>query len=420
LPNRRILIVGGSTRAAADSVRRAGWEPVCADLFADLDLRMTAEVIPVQNYPESLPDDVAHVRADGWFFCGALENSPKILEQILKKGNSIGPLLGTPPDGLGALRNPEWLAKTLTSVGLKTLSIANQSSPPVPDGTWLQKPLASAGGRMIRVWDASAARNPFPEPHYFQQIASGIGASVIFRVCAGNVEWLGSARELEAPSESAPPTEFSYCGSFGPINELPATVEANLTKTVQALVDHVPLLEGFVGLDFRFDGDEVRLVEVNPRYTASIELLELSLGRSLLNPQVMTGGLGGLSSTAKSQPSSASAPGSLLPNPKLNQKRIVAKQILYASESFVAPDLRRFVSGNDPWTIPLMADIPVPGTFVERGWPICTVLTAEESFHSLESNMKKRSNIVWDALRKPGQTNDSTPFTQPIGDDYSV
>ena len=35
---RRILIVGGSTRAAADSVRRAGWEPICADCFADLDL----------------------------------------------------------------------------------------------------------------------------------------------------------------------------------------------------------------------------------------------------------------------------------------------------------------------------------------------------------------------------------------------
>src|SRR4051812_13322899 len=69
MSSRRILIVGGSTRAAADSVRRAGWHPICADRFADIDLKNAAEVIPVRNYPESLPEDVAQVRADGWFYC---------------------------------------------------------------------------------------------------------------------------------------------------------------------------------------------------------------------------------------------------------------------------------------------------------------------------------------------------------------
>ena len=399
MSKRRILIVGGSTRAAADSVRRAGWEPVCADLFADLDLRMTADVIPVQNYPNSLPDDVSHVSADGWFYCGALENSPKILEQILKKGNFIGPLLGTSPDGLGALRNPEWLAKTLSAVGLKTLSIANQSSPPVPDGTWLQKPLASAGGRMIRIWDESAVQNPFPEPHYFQQIAGGIGASVIFRVDGGDVEWLGAARELEAPLESAPPTAFSYCGSFGPIDDLPVSVEAKLRKIVQTLVEHVPSLEGFVGLDFRFHGDEVRLVEVNPRYTASIEVLELSLGRSLLNPQVKSGGSGDLSLTSADQSSSTSSFSQLTNHQNLNQTRIVAKQILYAAESLVAPDLRQFVNASDPWSIPLMADVPAPRTFVERGWPICTVLASGDSRPALETRMKDRLSFVWGLLK---------------------
>ncbi len=362
---------------------------------------MTAEVIPVQNYPNSLPDDVAHVRADGWFYCGALENSPKILEQISKKGNFIGPLLGTSPDGLGALRNPEWLAKTLSEIGLKALSVANQSSPPVPNGTWLQKPLASAGGRMIRIWNEIAAQVPFPEPHYFQQIAGGIGASVIFRVDGGTINWLGSARELEAPTESAPPTAFSYCGSFGPIDDLSVTVKEKLRMIVQTLVEHVPSLEGFVGLDFRFDGDEVCIVEVNPRYTASIEVLELSLGRSLLSPHVNAGGPGDLSRTSAFESLSTSRFTPQINCENLNETRIVAKQILYASESFVAPDLRQFVSASDPWTIPMMADVPVPGTFVERGWPICTVLASAENRSSLETRMKERLRIVWDLLRKP-------------------
>ena len=402
MSNRRILIVGGSTRAAADSVRRAGWEPVCADLFADLDLRMTAEVIPVQNYPNSLPDDVAHVHADGWFYCGALENSPRILERILKKGNFIGPLLGTSPECLGALRNPEWLAKTLAAAGLKTLSVINHSSPPEPDGTWLQKPLASAGGRMIRVWDETAVQNPFPESHYFQKIAAGVGGSVIFRVHAGNAEWLGAACELQAPLESAPPSAFSYCGSFGPINDLPVAVEAKLKTMIQTFVDHVPSLEGFVGLDFRFDGDEVWLVEVNPRYTASIEVLELVLGRSFLNPPVTAGRSADFSSASNHQSFSTSNLSQPSNHQNLIKTPMIMKQILYATETFVAPDLRQFVTENDPWKIPVMADIPVPGILVERGWPICTVMVSGENRQTLESRMKDRLSVVWGALRKSG------------------
>ena len=64
MSQRRMLILGGSTRAAADSVRRAGWQPVCADIFADLDLQATAEVIPTRHYPDSFPEDVAQVQAD--------------------------------------------------------------------------------------------------------------------------------------------------------------------------------------------------------------------------------------------------------------------------------------------------------------------------------------------------------------------
>ena len=409
MSKRRILIVGGSTRAAADSVRRAGWEPVCADLFADLDLRMTAEVIPVQNYPESLPDDVAHVRADGWFYCGALENSPRILEGILRKGNLIGPLLGVSPDALGKLRDPGWLATSLDGAGLKTLSVVNQSSPPQTDGTWLQKPLASAGGRMIRIWDETAARIPFPEAHYFQKIAPGTGGSVVFRIHLGNAEWLGSAYELKSPSESDPPLAFSYCGSFGPIPDLPVAVEAKLKTMIRTIIDHIPSIDGFVGLDFRFDGNDVWLLEVNPRYTASIEVLELGMGHSFLNPLVFAGRSDGevinlsdtpfsLTSTEKTSSSSnlAQLTGHQIPC----NSQMFAKQILYASESFVAPDLLEFVNTSDPWKIPLIADIPVPGTVVERGWPICTVMATGKNRQELELNRNERLSIAWDALRR--------------------
>ena len=150
MSQRRMLILGGSTRAAADSVRRAGWQPVCADIFADLDLQATAEVIPTRHYPDSFPEDVAQVQADGWFYTGALENHPDVIEQMLAQVPNAGPLWGSPPDPLKQVRDPFWLSEILRQHRLPTLDVVSQSTPPALDGGWLQKPLARAQPLRLR------------------------------------------------------------------------------------------------------------------------------------------------------------------------------------------------------------------------------------------------------------------------------
>jgi hypothetical protein len=107
---KRVLVVGGSTRAAAWSARRAGLQPVCADLFADLDTRQIAEVVHVRDYPCSLPQDVAHINADGWFYTGGIENHPDLVEQMDRPDASYGPLLGTSAAALRLIRDPFWLS----------------------------------------------------------------------------------------------------------------------------------------------------------------------------------------------------------------------------------------------------------------------------------------------------------------------
>ena len=64
-----VLILGASTRAAAQSAIRAGLRPICADLFADLDLRDCARVLDVDDYPHGL------AAAAGWVSC-RLDHSP--------------------------------------------------------------------------------------------------------------------------------------------------------------------------------------------------------------------------------------------------------------------------------------------------------------------------------------------------------
>ena len=153
-------------------VERAG-NPSCADLFADYDLQKHAEVIPVRNYPDSLPDDLADVRAEAWFYCGALENRPDILEQLVERHHQLGPLLGSAPDAVRRVRDPDWLARTLRAADVPVLDVIGEHAPPNPDGTWIQKPVASAGGRGVRIWDQVAAADRFCEHHFFQKARIG-------------------------------------------------------------------------------------------------------------------------------------------------------------------------------------------------------------------------------------------------------
>lgn len=352
-------------------------------MFADLDLRSSAEVIPVRQYPSSLPDDVAAVRADGWFYCGALENFPEILQRMLDAKGTYGPLLGTTPDALKLVRDPFWLSRTLQSSGIPVLDAVDSSSPPHANGLWLQKPLASAGGRLIRVWDEVAARVPFLERHYFQRRVCGQRMSALFHVERGQAEWLGMSSELQVHREARSPTEFSYCGSIGPAVLEDADnvrVRKQLNLIASRLVETAPGLNGLIGLDFRLQEGIVWLTEVNPRYTASIEVLELAGRRSLLN-------------RASGDPS--------MPLDELRSPhRLVAKQIVYARTTQVAPDLSRFLSTSDPWQPALIADIPVPGSVIETGWPVCTVLAAANSQSEVEMLLRERLRLVESSLEQ--------------------
>ncbi|WP_397570524.1 ATP-grasp domain-containing protein [Schlesneria sp. T3-172] len=390
MSSRQILIIGGSTRAAADSVRRAGWRPICADFFVDWDLQQTAQTIPVRRYPESLPDDLAHIRADGWMYCGALENEPQILARLLEENRNLGPLIGTHPETLAHVRNPSWISSVLRAAGLPCLDVASQSAPPPPDGCWLQKPLSSAGGRQIRVWDEVAERSPFVEPHYFQRRVSGSELSVLFRCDEGKPPaWLGATRALRWANPLPAPTPFSYCGSTGPVTDLPDHIVRSITEIVTTIVSQTSGLNGLVGFDFIEDPQQAWLLEINPRYTASVEVLELASGRSLLSPQpVSCQAVSGRVESGRDHGTNEN-----------HQRRIVAKQILYAVESISAPDLRHSFRSIDPWQIPIVTDIPQVPLTIDAGWPICTVFAEGSDPVAVKEMLRMRGEAVRSAIR---------------------
>ena len=87
-------------------------------------------------------------------------------------------------------------------------------------------------------------------------------------------------------------------------------------------------LVGLFGVDHVLQNDEPWVVEINPRYTASVEILELAVGRSLLAEHVSAC----LGEYESSPPPTRSISRRRLP-------RVAGKTILYADRSLVAPEI---------------------------------------------------------------------------------
>ena len=77
-----LAIVGASTRSAAASTVRAGFQLIAADLFADTDLRKIATATRISPYPEGLVDWLRALEPPAWMYTGSLENFPELVDEM--------------------------------------------------------------------------------------------------------------------------------------------------------------------------------------------------------------------------------------------------------------------------------------------------------------------------------------------------
>jgi predicted ATP-grasp superfamily ATP-dependent carboligase len=139
-------------------------------------------------------------------------------------------------------------------------------------------------------------------------------------------------------------------------------------------------LVGLFGIDYILRGDEPWALEVNPRYTASVEVLELALRRPLLAEHLQACDAALFASNRSIETAAAH------PAP-----RVVGKAIVYASHSLVAPD----IPIDDTWrgdgfAVPTVADVPWPVTRIEAEQPVMTVFATDTDLSSCESRLDRQ------------------------------
>ncbi|MEP6688958.1 MAG: ATP-grasp domain-containing protein [Gemmatimonadales bacterium] len=347
----RVLIAGVSTRALAASASRAGYRVTAIDAFGDSDLRAVAEVVPLRQdggirfSPAAAAVAARSVDADLVAYTSNFENYPEAVVALSRERR----LLGNPAAVLRAVRNPIELMRQLRRRGF-AVPVTRASAPPtaVEAGRWLLKPRRSGGGHGTLPWRRG---RPVPRRAYLQEHIRGITGSIVFVADGRRAVALGLSRQLVGLRPFGA-HGFRYCGSLLASEPVPVFPrQAELLAHATALADAVTEafgLRGLNGLDFVARDGVPLPIEVNPRYSASMELVERATGCSLFALH-------------------AAACDGRLPAPRGLPSRVHGKAIVFARRDIVVGDV-------DTWQAAPLADVPHLGERIGRGHPICTLL----------------------------------------------
>lgn len=342
-----LLIVGASARAAAFSAARAGFLPYWVDEFGDADLAesFTGVKVPPADYPGGVPQAARSLPAMPFLYTGAMENHRQVIDALSQDRER----LGNASEICRRVRDPFLLQKCLRDAGLGFSTVAME--PSRNETGWLCKPLNSSGGLGIRFHNNNEA---VPAGHYLQSFIQGRSVSAVYIGNGHGAQLAGVTRQLvgKAAFHAA---RFSYCGSIGPL-PLAATEEPEWRRIGDTLAGAFGL-HGLFGVDAVQRDDGIIPVEVNPRYTASVEVIEAGNGRPLIGAHV------------------AACRGQLrVPETKPNG--LYGKCYLFAPHRLHVPgDLRAAPMPCELDSVTL-ADVPVSGTVIEPGAPILSLHTA--------------------------------------------
>jgi hypothetical protein len=342
-----VLIVGVSTRALAESASRAGYSCLSVDAFGDLDQKSRVQNVGLSRdlgRPYSAAAVVAIGRRSATAsaaYVGNLENHPSAVRRL-----ALGrQLLGNTPATLVRARDPVAVAEVTRRAGGRVpLTLRPGETRHASEGVpWLRKPRRGGGGSGVKEWKPGAPLSPH---ELVQERIEGMLASVAFVADGQRAALLGISRGLAGdPAFGA--RGHRYCGSVYPFSAEPALLER--LSAIAGTVTEAFGLVGLNGIDFVLREGEPYVLEINPRYSASMELIERGGRLSVFEAHVAACG-GAL-------PSLDAAP---LPE-------VLGKAVLYARRDVVVGDTGRWLFRDD------LRDVPFPGERVRRGHPVCTV-----------------------------------------------
>lgn len=364
-----LLIVAVSGRALARAAADAGYVPLVADFFADLDTQALA------HRARKVPGDIAHgfqwdsldrildaLCAEapspprGLVYGSGFEDRPELLARIAARWTIVGNDAAT----VSEINDPGRFFAALEQLAIPHPE-TRLKPPPDPEG-WVAKRPGGAGGSHI-----APARGRTPTTNaYFQRLVPGRPISALFAGDGTQAAVLGFSEQWGAPAPGRP---WRYGGAAQP-----ARLGAEAAKRMGEIVAGVTAefrLKGLNSADFLLDADAPILLEVNPRPGATLDIFEHA-SLPLMDVHVNA------------------ALHNQLPAEVPAFEKAAASMIVFAPEALTIPQRMVWPEGA--------ADLPKPGEQIDKERPICTLLARAESGDEARSLVQTRARELLAAL----------------------
>jgi hypothetical protein len=397
---KNVLVVGVDTVAVASSAKRAGYAVYAADYFSDVDLQMVCSEcmamiaqgkgkscgrITSNFKPEALLEMAKNLskkhRMDAVLLSSGLDDHFHILYEL----NDLIPILGNSPsviqnvrekpkffDALKRLKVPHPETVIVKDV-LEAKAAAAKIGYPV-----IVKPIKGFGGTSVKL-----ARNPIEVERAFSEVSAlgenvlvqtfinGVHASMSILVADENVEILSINEQLLGLASVFQHEPFGYCGNIVPLHVANSTFEK--CKVIAEKIALYFGLKGSNGVDIVISKSGTPyVIEVNPRFQGTLECVEKVFGINMVKSHIHACLYG------------------VLPEIRDKPSNFCTRLILYAPKRVLVPNLTVFQE---------VRDIPFPESIIEKGEPLCSILTVGKTRDLSFRKAEKLTRIICSRLR---------------------
>ncbi|MFM0201814.1 ATP-grasp domain-containing protein [Paraburkholderia fungorum] len=359
-----VAVAGLSARLLAQSAARAGMRVAALDIFGDRETRDASELwfdigggalaIDRTRITDALTRVARLPHLLGWIGGGGLEP----LMAQLGREPGLPRFIGNDAEASAAVREPRRFFALLDALRIAHPAVSFER--PVSPAGWLFKDAYGCGGTHIKP-AATLDADAVPTQGYFQRIGNGLPLSALFIGARGRAHLIGFARQLTCTLGDL---AFVHAGSIGPI-DLPPQLAARVQEALDALCAHTGLV-GINSCDFLLEGDAFDVLEINARPSSTMALYETA------SPDAWPRGLLAWHLDAcrcgRPPPGASTA---LARQPRW----CAGQQVLFAPRPFTVSTGFSEACLRDPQC----RDVPMPGTRVDAGQPVCTLLVRAAS-----------------------------------------
>lgn len=351
------MLVSCSARMLVQSAARAGIRTVALDHYADADTRADTDlaVAVARKRGEfdrkkllALAARLAPPSAYPLVFGSGLDSRPGLLEELSRDRL----LIGNTPRVQRLFREPGRFFHLLRQLGIAHPEI-RFDRPPDPE-QWLIKSGCSEGGKRVRfcAHDRAGSRD------YYQRRLQGPAFSALFLADGQQAAVLGFNTLWSAALPGLP---YLFVGA---INDAPLTqAQRNRIETAVGSLVEAGELRGLNSLDFMLDDHgEPLVLEINARPSATMALHDSDFPEGLLAAHIRA------------------FRGHI--EPLVSPTGIRAFQVMFSPTRFT-------MTSNPIWPT-WCSDLPVAGSVLARGQPLCTVGAEGNSAAAVRMLLEKR------------------------------